>query len=379
MVDHVYGDKLCNHDWNLEIVTVGENNKRAFKLGLRKQKTKNKSKITTDIIEFVRQNLHRSGASISKELGIKPQTVSYIKTKKINMNQIMFHDPKNQRLTILDQRFYTKDNENFYPSVTTVLQSYPKGFGYEKWLKENGEDADSILKEAGEQGSKVHDGIDQIIKGEQVMWTHQLVDTYQLRTIESHEQFVRDKEDGNIGKYLKEVQIFSLLEWQMLLRFAEFVTLFNPEFEANEMNMIVDELKLGGTLDIVCMINGERWLIDTKTSNYIHKSHEIQLSAYKKMWDTLNPSMPIDRVGILWLKALTRGADSKGKSIQGQGWQLKPIGLDADHGWKLFEHTRAIWDEENPNYKPKNLIYPDRIRLDILGTLALKTTSEWPQ
>lgn len=291
----------------------------------------------------------------------------------------IFNDPKNQRIQVLDERFYSRDNENFYPSVTTVLQVYPKGYGYEKWLKENGDDADSILKEAGEQGSKVHDGIDQIIKGEQVMWTHQLVDTYQLKTIESHEQFIRDKEDGNISKYLKEVQVYSLLEWQMLLRFAEFVTLFNPEFEANEMNMIVEELRLGGTLDIVCMINGERWLIDTKTSNYIHKSHEMQLSAYKKMWDMLNPSMPIDRIGILWLKAQTRGADSKGKAIQGQGWQLKPIGMDADHGWKLFQHTRAIWDEENPNYKPKNLIYPDRIKLDVLGTLAIKTTSEWPQ
>lgn len=291
----------------------------------------------------------------------------------------IFNDPKNQRIQVLDERFYSRDNENFYPSVTTVLQVYPKGYGYEKWLKENGDDADSILKEAGEQGSKVHDGIDQIIKGEQVMWTHQLVDTYQLKTIESHEQFIRDKEDGNISKYLKEVQVYSLLEWQMLLRFAEFVTLFNPEFEANEMNMIVEELRLGGTLDIVCMINGERWLIDTKTSNYIHKSHEMQLSAYKKMWDMLNPSMPIDRIGILWLKAQTRGADSKGKAIQGQGWQLKPIGVDADHGWKLFQHTRAIWDEENPNYKPKNLIYPDRIKLDVLGTLAIKTTSEWPQ
>lgn len=83
MVDHVYGDKLNNNDWNLEIVTVGENNKRAFKLGLRNPKTNNKSKITVDIIEFIRQNLHRSGASISKELGIKPQTVSYIKTKKL--------------------------------------------------------------------------------------------------------------------------------------------------------------------------------------------------------------------------------------------------------------------------------------------------------
>jgi hypothetical protein len=284
----------------------------------------------------------------------------------------IFNDPANKRVQVMDERFYTKDMVSFYPSVTTVLQVYPKGFGYEKWLKENGDDADSILKEAGERGSKVHDAIDQIIKGEEVTWMHQLVDTYQLRTVESHLQYIEDRDSGNLGKYIKEVQNYSLLEWQMVLRFAEFCELFSPEFEANELNMIIEELLLGGTLDIVCKINGERWLIDTKTSNYLHKSHEIQLSAYKKMWDLLNPSMPIDRVGILWLKAQTRGADSKGKNIQGQGWQLKPIGIDPEHGWNLFRHTRALWNEENPNFKPKNLIYPDRIKLEIKGLLPVK-------
>lgn len=284
----------------------------------------------------------------------------------------IFNDPKNQRISIQDERFYTTNLVDFYPSVTTVLQVYPKGYGYEKWLKENGDEADSILREAGEQGSKVHDGIDQIIKGEQVMWTHTLIDTYQLRTVESHERFIKDNLDGNLDRYTKEVQIYTLSEWEMLLRFAEFVELHQPEFEANELNMIVEELKLGGTLDIVCKINGERWLIDVKTSNYVHKTHELQLAAYKKMWDALNPEMPIDRVGILWLKAQTRGVDSKGKNIQGKGWQMKEFETPQEISWKLFQNVRAIWDAENPNYKPKNLIYPDRIQLKIIGTLASK-------
>lgn len=277
----------------------------------------------------------------------------------------IFHNSDNKRIDCLDERFYTKDGETFYPSVTTVLNVYPKGYGFEKWLKENGDEADNILVEAGEQGSRVHDGIDRIIKGEEVTWYSTLVDTYQLRTIESHVQFIEDKNNGQLSKYLKTIEHFTLLEWQMLLRFKEFCSQAEPEFEANEMNLIIDELKLGGTLDIVCKIKGERWLIDAKTSNSIHKTHELQLAAYATMWNIAFPEHQIDRVGILWLKAQTRGEDKKGKNYQGAGWQLKEFEKSYEENWKLFEHVRAIWDEENPNYKPKNLIYPDRIKLEL--------------
>lgn len=287
------------------------------------------------------------------------------------MSQHIFHNPDNKRIQVMDDRFYTKDGEKFYPSVTTVLQAYPKGPYYDKWLKENGFDADEILKEAGEQGSNVHDGIDRLIKGEEVTWTTHLVDTYQLRTVESHLQFIEDKNNGMLSKYLKEIEHFTLNEWVMINRFIDFCTQCEPEFEANEINLIVEELELGGTLDIICNIRGERWLIDAKTSNMIHKTHELQLAAYATMWNLTYPDYPIDRVGVLWLKAQTRGEDKQGKKYQGAGWQLKEFDKSYEENWKLFQHVRAIWDEENPNYKPKNLIYPDRLSLKAINQKAL--------
>ena len=283
----------------------------------------------------------------------------------------IFHNPENKRIDCKDERFYTVNDEDFYPSVTTVLQVYPKGYGFEKWLKENGDDADDILREAGEQGSKVHDGIDRIIKGEEITWTSHLVDTFQLRTVESHLQFIEDKNNGQLSKYIKEIDHFTLLEWQMLMRFIDFCKQCDPIFEANEVNLIVEELRLGGTIDIVCYINGERWLIDCKTSNMIHKTHELQLAAYATMWNVKNPDYHIDRVGILWLKAATRGEDKQGKKYQGAGWQLKEFDKSYEENWKLFQHVRAIFDEENPNYKPKNLIYPDRLSLKAINQKAL--------
>jgi len=42
------------------------------------------------------------------------------------------------KIQILDERFYTLDKETYYPSVTTILNAYPKGHYFNEWLKDNG-------------------------------------------------------------------------------------------------------------------------------------------------------------------------------------------------------------------------------------------------
>ncbi len=60
-----------------------------------------------------------------------------MKNFKIEGNQITFEDA----------RFYYL-NGNFYPSVTTILSAYPRDAHFYKWLKEVGNDADTI-RDAG--------------------------------------------------------------------------------------------------------------------------------------------------------------------------------------------------------------------------------------
>ncbi len=252
----------------------------------------------------------------------------------------MFHNPENKQINFLDERFYTVDGVTFYPSVTTVLDVYPKGFGFNNWLKDLGHNADDVLKKAGSEGSVVHDFIDRIINGETVSWEMVIAEV------------------GN-----QKLDSFNI--WMMILKFVEFWETYNPTVIANEFNIVSDQFRLGGTIDLVCEIGGERWLIDFKTSNSIHTTHELQMAAYSMMFNEKNPEMPIHRTGILWLKAATRGADAKGKTMQGKGWQIKEFGRHYTEAFNLFKYVRAIWDEENPNYKPKNLIYPDYILLEI--------------
>lgn len=243
----------------------------------------------------------------------------------------IFYDGGAKQINVLDERFYesTTNPGIYYPGVTTVLEAYYKGYGYHEWLKQVGFNADEILKKAGNQGKNVHAMIDFYLKGLPVKWANN---------------------EGGI--------LWTLAEWQMFCKFIEFFNKFNPEIIVNEFQLVSEKLRFGGTIDLVCKINDEIWLIDYKTSNYIHKTHELQIAAYSIAWNELNPQYEIKRAGILWLKSSTRGEDKSGIKIQGQEWQIKEFDRNYKDAFKLFEYTQAIWNEENPNYKPKNLIYP---------------------
>lgn len=242
--------------------------------------------------------------------------------------KIFIHEKLN-KIDILDERFY-QVGDVYYPSVTTVLQCYPKGYWYDAWLKDVGRNADNIRNDAAEKGSNVHNAIEGILLGREVVF------------------IVNGKPQ------------YTLEEWQMICRFMEFHAGYIAPGEqvAAETQLFSESLRLGGTCDMVVRINGEVWLIDFKTSNGLYKTNELQLAVYKEMWDEKN-SPKIDRYGVLWLNAATRTV----KEFQGIGWQLKEFTPLHDHNLRLFHHTRALWDEENPNYKPRNLSYPNSFKL----------------
>jgi hypothetical protein len=173
------------------------------------------------------------------------------------------------------------------------------------------------------------------------------------------------------GKFIAN---YSFEEWEMLCKFVDFWETFCPEIIAAEVVMISVSLRLGGTIDIICRINGETWLIDTKTGHGVYPSHELQIAAYATMWNEQNPDYFIQRTGILHLDAQTRGADKKGGKIQGKGWQLKEFDRHYHDAYKIFKHLKAIWDDINPTWEPKNRSLPGSLKKksDILDINSLK-------
>ena len=82
-----------------------------------------------------------------------------------------FHNEETGTVEILDNRFYWNEKtQEYYPSVTTILDAYPKGFGYTNWLKQVGYNADIIVRKAGEEGSLVHNLIETYLAGQELTW-----------------------------------------------------------------------------------------------------------------------------------------------------------------------------------------------------------------
>jgi hypothetical protein len=234
-------------------------------------------------------------------------------------------DEVNNRIELLDNRFYEFEGQ-FYPSVTTILEAYPKGPAFYDWLKKVGENADDIRDEFGKRGSVVHNLTEQYDK----------------------ELPVTLMSDGRPQ--------YSSMEWAMFERYVEFQQRFKPRIIEIEGNYTSHELGFGGTLDRIIKLNGKIILLDIKTSNYLHNHFWLQMAAYERLWAEYNPDMPIDEIAILWLNAKTR-TDGKGEAIQGQGWQLKFSDKPIQEHWKLFRATQELWNTEFGSMKPRNTFY----------------------
>jgi hypothetical protein len=234
-------------------------------------------------------------------------------------------DLQARQLTMLDARFYYDEHGNFVPSVTTILEAYPKDAHFFKWLKEVGTDADAIRDEAGRRGSVVHQLTEQYDAGDEVSLLNM---------------------DGNLQ--------YKMLEWSMFERYVEFSTRFKPEIIMSEQNFVNSFLGFAGTLDRVIKMNGLTYLIDIKTSNVIHDSYWLQLAAYRELL-LQNKGMEVDFVGILHLNAKTR-TEGKIGAIQGQGWQLIQQ-RDTAKELSLFDKVRDLWLEQNKDAKPKRASY----------------------
>ena len=77
-----------------------------------------------------------------------------------------------KQITLPDSRYYRRHGE-FYPSVTYVLNSYPKGRHFEDWLKKVGYSADWIVKKSGEEGTAVHLLIEKYFDGKELKYLNE--------------------------------------------------------------------------------------------------------------------------------------------------------------------------------------------------------------
>lgn len=250
------------------------------------------------------------------------------------MDTIIQHNNRNysldltgRRITMLDARFYFDETGTPVPSVTTILDCYPKGAAFFEWLKKNGVDSDDIRDEAGRKGSRVHAMTERYDNGEEVS----------LLT-----------DDGEIG--------MSLAEWGMFEKYVEFRNRFPAQIISVEQNVVSSKLGYAGTLDRIIELNGKTILLDIKTSGAVYPHYWLQLAAYEQLLTDARGYNPIDATAILWLNAKTK-KDGKGDAIQGKGWQLLFDPNPDGHAYKTFQNVHELWKHEYGDMVPRQVSY----------------------
>ena len=256
------------------------------------------------------------------------KNVNIIKDPKIK--RIVEYAEGDKQVNVLDSRFYRREG-NYYPSVTSVLNYFPKNQFFHSWLKDVGHNSDIIASKAAGEGTQVHNAVDDFLNGKEITW----IDEF-----------------GN-AKYNLDV-------WRMILRFADFWNTHKPEVIAAEYHLFSDEYKYAGTADLIVRFNNKIWLLDVKTSNSLHTSYDLQLAAYAQAWNETHDEK-VTHTGILWVKANTRG-EGKGDKIQGKGWELKIVG-DIEKNFTMFKNIYEIYTLENPNFKPVTETLPTSVKI----------------
>ena len=251
---------------------------------------------------------------------------------KENAKDRLDYNPDLKQINFLDRRVYKRGEGVYYPSVTTILQYMPKNKFFDNWLKDVGHNADLILRKAGKEGTQVHEAAEKLVLGEEISW----MDDY-----------------GN-AKYSQVV-------WEMILKFADFWRTHKPELISSEQFIWSDEHKYAGTADIVCKMDGEIWLLDIKTSNALHRAYDLQLAAYAKGMEEVR-NQKIDRTGIIWLKASSRGPSKQKGVYQGKGWKIKVVD-EIEKNFDLFQTIYKLYKLDNPTTEPIYQSYPTTIKI----------------
>ena len=241
------------------------------------------------------------------------------------------------RVTCTDERWYYRElvdqtlesKPDFVPSVTWICDHYPRGVAYYKWLASKGwDEAEAIKTAAGDKGSRVHKAIQDLIEGREI-------------AIDAKYPSANDENEKEL----------TFEEYDAVLSFARWHQEYKPVFIAWEFTIWGDGY--AGTVDLLCEIRGQKYVVDFKTSAYIWPSHELQVSAYKHALDLKNDKGEPEDVKLAILQV--------GYKMNKKKFKFTEI----DDQYNEFLAAKVIWAKEQKGVEPKQREYPMSVKLEV--------------
>lgn len=210
----------------------------------------------------------------------------------------------------------------FMPAVTSILdEAAPTPYALKQFmLNNNAEYVEDVKNTAGDFGSKIHDAIEKLLNGVEL----NLKDDYR-----------------------------STKEKRHLASFATWFQDTRPEIISAEQTVASVKYQYAGTLDLVCRIDDQIWIIDFKTSSGIYLSHELQITAYKQAFEETFGEQ-VEHTGVL-----RTGTRHKA------GYEFKEIERDIEDFTNIYK-TYLVLHDGKIAAPPEVDTYPDTLKLSDL-------------
>lgn len=174
--------------------------------------------------------------------------------------------------------------------VSDVLDSWKDGDGLMDWAASLGFEYKKVKQHACDVGTYTHELVENSIKlgfvaahgsSDVEAWMEMIAASATL--INGIPHSMRDEVRASSHAWMDWVQDKNLVP------------------EHLEVSMVNRGLGVGGTPDYIGLVNGDRCLLDWKTSKRISIKHKVQLAAYWLMHDEIRPDEPIKFAGVIRL------------------------------------------------------------------------------
>jgi len=168
------------------------------------------------------------------------------------------------------QGYYLKDGSRV-PGTTTIIQRFKESGGLMQWAFKQGQSGALRLydeaEKAAEIGTVAHSMVEAFINGKSAAEIMQIA-----RTLPPEAE-------------PKAASAFNAYKtWQAN---------FQVEIVSQEIQLVSEKYRYGGTPDAVGMIGNQLVLLDWKTSNGIYTDYLVQLAAYQNLWQENFPERPL--------------------------------------------------------------------------------------
>jgi hypothetical protein len=203
--------------------------------------------------------------------------------------------------------YFLKDGSRV-PGTTTVLGRFKDSGALLKWAWNEGREGRDLYEnrdKAANIGTAAHSMVEASING---------LDPELCADLLALDDEGRRKARGSFGAYQS---------WASMTKL---------EIVAQEMQLVSETYRFGGTPDAIGRVNGALVLVDWKTSNGVYSDYLLQLAAYRALWEENHPDQPIT------------GGFHLCRFAKEHGDFAHHFFPELDNAWEMFRHLRAAYE-----------------------------------